>query len=383
MEMFEGSKERFDSLMPATVPTFDDLYSRNLLDAAEEVIYFKDVESRFLRVSLGCARLHRRTQDEMIGLTDFDLFDVSHARAAFEDEQQIITTGVAVVNKKEQERWNGRPDTWVASSKFPFRDHDGTITGTFGISRDVTRRVLAEQESARLALATQATNRRLRQVEGQLRSVLDGSTDRRIDGSTDTIARYDLALRYRYINPAGERLTTLARRGDTVARLGGDEFVILCEGVSNLGHIRDIGNRFVAALAEPYREGTTVIAVSASVGTAMTDDPTSSPSDLLSRADGAMYPAKTNGRNQFHLGGGSTSAPEASPKCAGASQTAARSPSTSGVVGRPIRRESSPDVSASRPARVLPSSATTNCAVPSSRPAASSPDRRSAGVTER
>jgi diguanylate cyclase (GGDEF)-like protein/PAS domain S-box-containing protein len=456
MEMFEGSKESFDSLMPATVPTFDDLYSRNLLDAAEEVIYFKDVESRFLRVSLGCARLHRRTQDEMIGLTDFDLFDVSHARAAFEDEQQIITTGVAVVNMEERERWNGRPDTWVASSKFPFRDHDGTITGTFGISRDVTRRVLAEQESARLAIATQATDRRLRQVEGQLRSVLDGSTD--------TIARYDLALRYRYINPAGERLrglridelrrrtdreigmqahalalwepalrrviatgrpeqvefwltdegdrgqrwhhttlaadrepggavvgvlastrditelklaeqalahqamhdhltglanrhmlmekieqalerlsraprqhvlffvdvdnfksindtyghdrgdkvlvqlaerlTTLARRGDTVARLGGDEFVILCEGVSNLAHIRDIGNRFVAALAEPYREGTTVIAVSASVGAAMTDDPTSSPSDLLSRADGAMYLAKTNGRNQFHLGDG-------------------------------------------------------------------------------
>ena len=98
-----------------------------------------------------------------------------------------------------------------------------------------------------------------------------------------------------------ERLTTLARRNDTVARLGGDEFVILCEGVSNLAHIRDIGDCFVAALAEPDREGTTVIAVSASAGAAMTDDPTSSPSDLLSRADGAMYLAKTNGRNQFHL----------------------------------------------------------------------------------
>ncbi|HEX5333191.1 MAG TPA: diguanylate cyclase [Cellulomonas sp.] len=456
MEMFEGSTESFGSLVPAGVPDCDDLYSRNLLDAAEEVIYFKDLDSRFVRVSLGCAQLHRRTQDEMVGLTDFDLFDVSHARAAFEDEQRIIRTGEAVVNKEERERWNGRPDTWVASSKFPFRAPDGTITGTFGISRDVTRRVLAEQESARLALATRATNRRLTQVEGQLRSVLDGSTD--------TIARYDLALRYRYINPAGERLrglridelrrrtdreigmqehalalwepalrrviatgrpeqvefwladesnqgqrwhhttlaadrepggavvgvlastrditelklaeqalahqamhdhltglanrhllmkkieqalerlnraphqhvlffvdvdnfksindtyghdrgdkvlvqlaerlTTLARRDDTVARLGGDEFVILCEGVSNPAHIRDIGARFVAALAEPYRDGTTVISVSASVGAAMTDDPASSPSDLLSRADGAMYLAKTNGRNQFHLRNG-------------------------------------------------------------------------------
>ncbi|PVU81457.1 hypothetical protein DDP54_16400 (plasmid) [Cellulomonas sp. WB94] len=453
MEMFEGSKESVDSLTPADASAFDDLYSRNLLNAAEEVIYFKDLESRFVRVSLGCAQLHRRTQDEMIGLTDFDLFDVSHARAAFADEQEIIRTGEAVVNKEERERWSGRPDTWVASSKFPFRDPDGTITGTFGISRDVTRRVLAEQESARLALATQATNRRLKEVEAQLRSVLDGSTD--------TIARYDLALRYRYINPAGERLrglrldqlrrrtdreigmqehalalwepalrrviatgrpeqvefwltdessegqrwhhttlaadrepggavvgvlastrditelklaeqalahqamhdhltglanrhllmktieqalerlhraprqhvlffvdvdnfksindtyghdrgdkvlvqladrlTGLARRDDTVARLGGDEFVVLCEGVSNLAHVRDIGDRFVAALSEPYRDGTTTIEVSASVGAAMTDDPASSPSDLLSRADGAMYLAKTNGRNQFHL----------------------------------------------------------------------------------
>ena len=456
METFEGSKESFDRLTPTGVPDFDDLYSRNLLDAAEEVIYFKDLDSRFVRVSLGCAQLHRRTQDEMVGLTDFDLFDVSHARVAFEDEQRIIQTGQAVVNKEERERWHGRPDTWVASSKFPFRAPDGTITGTFGISRDVTRRVLAEQESARLTLATQATNRRLTQVEGQLRSVLDGSTD--------TIARYDLALRYRYINPAGERLrglridelrrrtdreigmqehalalwepalrrviatgrpeqvefwltdesdegqrwhhttlaadrepggavvgvlastrditelklaeqalahqamhdhltglanrhllmtkieqaierlnraprqhvlffvdvdnfksindtyghdrgdrvlvelaerlTTLARRDDTVARLGGDEFVILCEGVSSMPHIRDIGARFVAALAEPYRDGATVISVSASVGAAMTDDPLSSPSDLLSRADGAMYLAKTNGRNQFHLRNG-------------------------------------------------------------------------------
>jgi len=452
METFYGSAESIGGLMPADASEIDDPYSWNILNASDEVIYFKDLKSRFVRVSLGCARLHRRTQDEMIGLTDFDLFEASHARAAFDDEQEVIRTGQAVVNKEERERWTGRPDTWVASSKFPFRGSDGTITGTFGISRDVTRRVLAEQESARLALATQATNRRLKEVEAQLRSVLDGSTD--------TIARYDLALRYRYINPAGERLrglridqlrrrtdreigmqehalalwepalrrvaatgqaeqvefwltdddegqrwhhttlaadrepggavvgvlastrditelklaeqalahqamhdhltglanrhllmrkieqalerlnlaprqhvlffvdvdnfksindtyghdrgdkvlvevaerlTRLARRDDTVARLGGDEFVVLCEGVSHLAQVRAIGDRFVAALSEPYRDGTTTIGLSASVGAAMTDDPLSSPSDLLSRADGAMYLAKTSGRSQFHL----------------------------------------------------------------------------------
>jgi diguanylate cyclase (GGDEF)-like protein/PAS domain S-box-containing protein len=161
----------------------DSLYIRNLLDDSDEVIYFKDLSSRFLRVSLGCARLHRRTQEELVGLTDHDLFAPAHADAARRDEQRIIATGQPMLNHEERERWHDREDTWVASSKFPLRAPDGTIVGTFGISRDITRRVKAEEE------------RRL--ASSQLRAVLDGSTDR--------IAKYDAELRYQYLNPAGEK----------------------------------------------------------------------------------------------------------------------------------------------------------------------------------
>ncbi len=161
----------------------DRVFMRNLLDDADEVIYFKDLASRFLRVSLGCARLHRRSQAEMVGLTDADLFAPEHARAARADEERIIATGEPLVDKVERERWADRADTWVSSSKFPLRDDAGRVVGTFGISRDITRRVTAEQE--------------VRRVEAQLRAVLDGSTDE--------IARYDRDLRFRYLNPAAER----------------------------------------------------------------------------------------------------------------------------------------------------------------------------------
>lgn len=173
----------------------DRVFMRNLLDDSDEVIYFKDLESRFLRVSLGCARLHRRTQAEMIGLTDHDLFAPEHAQAARADELRIIETGEPIVGKVERERWYGRPDTWVTSSKFPLRDDEGRIIGTFGISRDITAQITAELE--------------VRRVGTQLRAVLDGSTDE--------IARYDAELRYRYVNPAAERALGV-RAADVVGR---------------------------------------------------------------------------------------------------------------------------------------------------------------------
>src|SRR5665647_2909036 len=195
---------------PNDVPDLirDEVCIRNLLDASNEIIYFKDLQSRFIRVSLGCAQLHDMKQEELLGLSDFDVFGNAHASAAYADEQRIIATGEPIVNKEEQETWHDRPDTWVASSKFPLREVDGTTIGTFGISRDVTRRVLLEQEMVRIAQASAEANAELSRVESQLRAVLNGSTD--------AIEQYDRELRYRYINPAGERL-----RGVPLADEGG------------------------------------------------------------------------------------------------------------------------------------------------------------------
>ena len=179
----------------------DQVWIRNLLDASDEPIYFKDLQSRFIRVSLGLAEQHGLTQEQMHSLTDFDLFAEAHAAAAFADEQEIIRTGVPIVNKEECETFADRPSRWVATSKFPLRDMEGAIIGTFGISRDITRRVLAEQEMVRLAERSAAANAELGRVEAQLRSVLNGSSD--------AIAHYAPDLRYRYINPAGERLRGL------------------------------------------------------------------------------------------------------------------------------------------------------------------------------
>jgi PAS domain S-box-containing protein len=139
----------------------------NLLSANWERVYFKDLQSRFLLVSAGwmAAYAPGRAAEELIGKTDFDVFSDQHASAAFRDEQQVIQTGEPIIGKVELETYGGRAATWVSTTKMPLRDERGQIIGTFGISRDVTAQVRAENTLARQALQLTAQNQSLRELD--------------------------------------------------------------------------------------------------------------------------------------------------------------------------------------------------------------------------
>lgn len=118
---------------------------KQLMDNMSDLIYFKDLHSRFILVNKAYAeRVGFKSPNQLIGKTDFDLFTDEHARDAFKDEQRIIKTGVPIIGKEEKETWEGGGTTWVSTTKMPLKDHTGETVGTFGISRNVTERVLNE-----------------------------------------------------------------------------------------------------------------------------------------------------------------------------------------------------------------------------------------------
>ncbi|MEM8681391.1 MAG: response regulator, partial [Planctomycetota bacterium] len=118
---------------------------QTLMDNLPDSIYFKDQDSRFVRVSRGLAvKFGMRDPAEVIGKTDADIFAAEHARAAREDEQRIMETGEPVLEQIEHEIWESRDDTWCSSTKLPLYDQYGEIVGTFGMSRDVTELVHAQ-----------------------------------------------------------------------------------------------------------------------------------------------------------------------------------------------------------------------------------------------
>ncbi len=87
-----------------------------LMETIPDTIYFKDVESRFLRINRACAE-HSGLADpaEAVGKTDFDLFAREHAEAALRTEQEILRTGQPVVDLEELETWPDRPNAWVST----------------------------------------------------------------------------------------------------------------------------------------------------------------------------------------------------------------------------------------------------------------------------
>jgi PAS domain S-box-containing protein len=127
-----------------------------LMDNLPDHIYFKDLESHFIRINKSMARfLGLNDPVEAVGKTDFDFFTGEHAHQAYEDEQNIIRTG-QLLSKEEKETHHDRPDTWVSTIKLPLCDIDGKIVGTFGISRDITEHRKAEDAFHKLSLRQEA-----------------------------------------------------------------------------------------------------------------------------------------------------------------------------------------------------------------------------------
>ncbi len=122
----------------------------SLLNNMTDAIYFKDRESRFIRVSKGhCDKVGTAHPADAIGKTDADYFAAEHAQKARADEIEIMRTGKPLPPQVEHEVSVGGKESWCSTKKFPLTDKDGNVIGTFGISRDVTDLVGVELELAR------------------------------------------------------------------------------------------------------------------------------------------------------------------------------------------------------------------------------------------
>ena len=143
---------------------------RALMNTIPDSIYFKDLQSRFVRVSksklvrtfAACLKQQRAASEltdlpahltsleqfakYFFGKTDLDFLPEKIAREMYEEEQAIIRTGVPLIGKLNQfTRLDGKV-TWAITTKMLWRDKDGNIIGTFGTTKDITPMKEAESK---------------------------------------------------------------------------------------------------------------------------------------------------------------------------------------------------------------------------------------------
>jgi diguanylate cyclase (GGDEF)-like protein len=98
-----------------------------------------------------------------------------------------------------------------------------------------------------------------------------------------------------------ERLVCSVRQTDTVSRLGGDEFIVLLPDLHLAAEAESVAVKILAAIVEPIDVEGTQVRISASVGVCTSQEQERDAEKLMHDVDAAMYLAKANGRNRFHV----------------------------------------------------------------------------------
>ena len=98
----------------------------------------------------------------------------------------------------------------------------------------------------------------------------------------------------------GKQLKSCLRGDDTVARLGGDEFGVVFNCGSQSESIL-VAQRILRALSEPLNYLGRPIATCVSIGIVLSDLADDTASELLKKADLALYRAKAEGRGTFRF----------------------------------------------------------------------------------
>ena len=251
----------------------------------------------------------------------------------WEPDVLVGTPSLSIVVHEDHEKVNAGRDIWraggdaessvigyrtswgetreMAGRVRPMRDPDGTYRGGIVGLRDVT-----EEQQMRRELAYRASHDALTGVYNR---------DDLMQRLSDKLAlpvrpRRPLGVLFidvdnlKLVNDnlghdVGDRvlvsialaLGAAVRREDVVARLSGDEFVVLVDHVDDAASLRLIAEKVRTTVgALPAIDGVTVSVSIGAVVAARDEDP----SEVLKRADRALYAAKHGGRNQVCIDAG-------------------------------------------------------------------------------
>ena len=151
----------------------------SLLDSIPDIIYYKDLNGVYLGCNPAFAEVTGKSKEDIIGKTDFDLFDREIAEFFREQDKLMIKSLKYRQNEELVEYPDGRKVS-LETLKTPYFASDGQVIGLIGVSRDIT-------ENNKIAKA-------LKESELQYRSLSENSPD--------LIMRFDREYRHLYANNA-------------------------------------------------------------------------------------------------------------------------------------------------------------------------------------
>lgn len=310
---------------------------QTILDAIPSLVMYKDTNNRILRANRAAAATFGVTPAEMAG-TPASRWFPEEADAFYLDDLEVMASGRPKLGIAESVLTPSGERRWMQTDKFPCKDGNHRVTGIIVVATDVSAKrrseeelrqhrdhldVLVAQRTVELARANAELERMARMDDqtglSNRRYVMERLDEelRRADRHGTPLAVMLLDLdHFKQVNDnyghlAGDavlaqsaRVIQAAMRAtDIKGRFGGEEFVTIMPQTTAVG-ARVFAERLRIAIgAQIHRDVAPEFRVTCSIGVSEFTSETSTLSDLLRRADRALYKAKRLGRDRVCVAG--------------------------------------------------------------------------------
>lgn len=139
---------------------------KSIINASQDIIAFKDINFIFRLANPAMCKLVGKSENSILGKTDFDIFTHKMAKKYRQDDQKVIESGIPIsIDEKVIEADKIR---FVSTTKAPVFNEKYETTGVVIIVRDITKQKKAEAEREKLISELQESLAQVKILKGLL-----------------------------------------------------------------------------------------------------------------------------------------------------------------------------------------------------------------------
>ncbi|TVM18002.1 hypothetical protein DPQ33_07805 [Oceanidesulfovibrio indonesiensis] len=283
---------------------------RNIFENAVEGIFLARPDGPFLKVNPAMAHMFGYSSPDAfiqaIPSALEHLFPDSDVRSDclewLRDKGQVISCEGRTTRLDSE-------DIWISVSARALHDGRGNVLSIEGLAEDISDRKAREQHLRRLATIDELTGIPNRHLFLNRFDQLLAQSSRTgnilvlmyidLDDFKDINDSHGHHVGDDVLAQAAARLRKRIRKSDDIARLGGDEFCVLISNPPSDDDIYALAGQILETLATPYKVDQLECRIGASIGIARFPLDGDTSTELLRKADSAMYAAKKEGGNRF------------------------------------------------------------------------------------
>ncbi|MEL6978195.1 MAG: EAL domain-containing protein [Pseudomonadota bacterium] len=277
----------------------------------QAIVSVADRSGRITYVNENFCTISGYAREELMGRTHRVVNSAHHDREFFIDMWRDIARGRSWRGEVCNKRRNGDL-YWVDTTIVPVLDDSGKPARFVSIRYDITEKKRAESELRRLAdhdVLTSLANRDIltRELEALAAQSLEDPEAGGLfvlidlDHFKDINDTWGHDVGDEVLMQIAERLRRMTRARDLVARLGGDEFAMLLRDIGSASRGFELVDSLQQRLTAPTEIRGQVIEPTFSMGVARFPEDGGTATDIMKRADIALYEAKKNGRAHWRL----------------------------------------------------------------------------------